>query len=280
MKILNCLPLWVQLLAGGLAIANSATAGTDSLSLYFASGKTVLTEAHRQTLDSLLYTETDARQPLQIWGAADEPGTAPLNKSIAQARAEAVKQYLLESGVRAARIVSCEGRGNPQKLGDNPAQRRAVLVFGSSSNTAAVTPPPAVVAPSLADPKKLKAKDVITLKNLLFQNMSGVLLPTSLPVLEELYGVMEDNPGLKIRIEGHVCCGGRNETGGPNASYGQDISEWRAATVYKYLVSRGISKDRLSYVGRGFSAPKFFPENSDAEMVLNRRVEIVITGVE
>ncbi len=279
MPIFYRILLSLLLLAGGIAPATSAAAGPDSLSLYFSSGKTALTPAHQQTLDSLLYAEIDARQPLQIWGTADEPGTTPQNKSISQARAEAVKAYLLESGVQPARIVSCKGRGNGEKRGDNPRQRRAVLIFGSASEAPVAPPPPAVVTPSFADPKKLKAKDVITLENLLFQNMSGVLIPASMPVLEELYTILENNPGLKIRIEGHVCCGGRNDIGGPNADYGQDVSEMRAATVYKYLTSKGIAKDRLTYSGRGFSAPKFFPENSQAEMLLNRRVEIVITGV-
>ena len=270
-------------LAGGLTLSNTATAASDSLSLYFASGKTVLTAAHLQTLDSLLYAEVDARQSLEIWGAADEPGTTPQNKSIAQARAEAVKAYLLESGVQPARIVSCKGRGNPEKLGDNPEQRRAVLVFGAASATAVVPPPmlpPAMVARSFTDPKKLKTKDVITLKNLLFENMSGEMLPQSAPVLEELYTVLRDNPGLKIRIEGHVCCGVANAAGKPNATYGQQVSELRVATVYNFLVSRGIAKNRLTFAGRGFAAPRFFPEHNEAEQTLNRRVEVVVTGVE
>jgi outer membrane protein OmpA-like peptidoglycan-associated protein len=271
------------LLAGLSAFAPAATASPDSLSLYFASGKVALTAAHQQTLDSLLYAETDSRQPLQIWGAADEPGTTPQNKSIAQARAEAVKAYLLESGIRPSRIVSCEGRGNPEKLGDNPGQRRAVLIFGGAPDAATAVAPPSETAtalPSLAAPEKLKAQDVITLKNLLFKNMSGEFLPQSAPVLEELYTVLRANPGLKIRIEGHVCCGGTNAAGGPDADYGQEISELRVAAVYTFLVAKGIAKDRLTVAGRGFSAPKFFPERNEEERTLNRRVEIVITGVE
>ena len=271
-------------LASGLTLSNTATAASDSLSLYFASGKTVLTAAHLQTLDSMLYAETDVRQPIQIWGAADEPGTTPQNKSIAQARAEAVKTYLLESGVQPARIVSCKGRGNPEKLGDNSEQRRAVIVFGAGSAATPVTPPPPVppvgAERSFTDPKKLKTKDVITLKNLLFENMSGEMLPQSAPVLEELYTVLRYNPGLKIRIEGHVCCGGANAAGKPNATYGQQVSELRVATVYNFLVSRGIAKNRLTVAGRGFSAPRFFPERNEEEMTLNRRVEVVVTGVE
>ena len=268
------------LLAGGACFSGAAVAGPDSLSLYFASGKTVLTPAHQQTLDSLLYAETDARQPLQIRGSADEPGTTPQNKSIAQARAEAVKTYLLASGVPAGRIVSCKGEGNPQKLGDNPEQRCAVIVFGAPEAAAVVAPPPPATAPSLANAKKLKPKDVVTLKNLLFQNGSGELLPQSLPVLEELYQVLKDNPKLKIRIEGHVCCGGANAAGRPNASHGQDVSEARVATVYQFLVGKGIARNRLTLAGRGFSAPKFFPEHNEEEMTLNRRVEVVVTGVE
>lgn len=45
----------------------------------------------------------------------------------------------------------------------------------------------------------------------------------------------------------------------------------------KYFISRGISEDRMHYIGFGSSRPKYkIPEKNGYEALMNRRVEIVI----
>lgn len=95
-----------------------------------------------------------------------------------------------------------------------------------------------------------------------------MVLPSSRPILGELLKIMQDNPLLKIDIQGHICCQKVEEN---------QISLKRAMAVYNYLVRNGVNKSRLSYQSFGSSRPVHpLPEKSEAEKVANRRVEIEI----
>lgn len=55
---------------------------------------------------------------------------------------------------------------------------------------------------------------------------------------------MYDNPTLKIEISGHT-----NNKG--SAELNKKLSDERAKAVVDYLISKGITGDRLTYVGYG-----------------------------
>ncbi len=59
---------------------------------------------------------------------------------------------------------------------------------------------------------------------------------------------MNENPGLKIRIEGHTSNVG-------NADANMTLSENRANAVKDYLVNKGISADRITVEGFGDTQP-------------------------
>ena len=111
-----------------------------------------------------------------------------------------------------------------------------------------------------------KVGDKIALKNITFYNNSPIPLPESFKTLDELFNTLKNNPTLEIRIEGHICC---------TNSDNDDISGQRAKTVYQYLIDKGISKDRLSYIGFGHTKP-ITSERNELEKQMNRRVEIRI----
>ncbi|WP_299518027.1 OmpA family protein, partial [uncultured Flavobacterium sp.] len=116
--------------------------------------------------------------------------------------------------------------------------------------------------------KSSKVGELLNLKGLNFYNMSDVVLPDSKPILDELLQIMNNNPTLKIEIQGHICC---------NPSEIEDISLKRAKTVYNFLLSNGISEDRITYKGFASSRPLYpLPEKNEEERVANRRVEILI----
>lgn len=54
--------------------------------------------------------------PVQIQGWADRTGTTPINDKISKARAEALRNYLVENGIPASRIVKVEGMGVDTQL--------------------------------------------------------------------------------------------------------------------------------------------------------------------
>jgi outer membrane protein OmpA-like peptidoglycan-associated protein len=119
--------------------------------------------------------------------------------------------------------------------------------------------------------KLAKKGDLIVLKNMLFFNMLPDLKPSSKPILSELLAIMEQNPSLKIEIQGHICCEQRND--------GIELSVARAKTVYDYLVINKINQNRLNYKGFGNSRPLHpIPEQSELQQNENRRVEILIVA--
>lgn len=83
-------------------------------------------------------------------------------------------------------------------------------------------------------------------------------------VLYDLVKVLEKQPQIRVKIEGHT-----SEEG--DAAFNQVLSENRAKAVVDFLVSRGISADRLEYVGKGSSEP-LDPNNRE----VNRRTEIIV----
>lgn len=116
-----------------------------------------------------------------------------------------------------------------------------------------------------------KVGDKLVLKNLHFYNRSGIFVPESRPILEELLKIMLANSNLKIEIQGHICCQIGTDV--------EDTAKVRALAVYNYLINNGINKNRLSYKSFGSSKPiHIIPENNEDERNENRRVEIQIVA--
>jgi type IX secretion system PorP/SprF family membrane protein len=107
------------------------------------------------------------------------------------------------------------------------------------------------------------------LTRIYFKSDRSELLPGSLTELDELAELMKAYPNMAIKITGHT--DNRN-----TEAYNQKLSERRAKAVYDYLVSKGISKDRLSYEGMGMKMP-IADNDTEAGMQLNRRVTFKIT---
>ncbi len=89
----------------------------------------------------------------------------------------------------------------------------------------------------------------------------------SMPVIDEIETLLKSNSDLKISIEGHT-----DNVG--NAAANKKLSEARAQSVMKLLVTRGIDQSRLSAKGLGQEKP--LDDNSTEEgRARNRRVELV-----
>jgi len=85
--------------------------------------------------------------------------------------------------------------------------------------------------------------------------------------LNKIVTVMKDNPELKIKIEGNT----------ENIEKDADkLSEGRATAVKKYMVSKGISADRIEVEGVGSTMP-IGDNTTTAGRTKNRRVEIKAT---
>ena len=84
--------------------------------------------------------------------------------------------------------------------------------------------------------------------------------------LDEVVTILNDHPDVKASVEGYADSQG-------NDDYNMRLSEKRADFVFKYLVKKGINKDRL--VKSSFGEAKPAADNKTAAgRGLNRRVEI------
>ncbi len=94
------------------------------------------------------------------------------------------------------------------------------------------------------------------------------LLASSFPELKKLVKLLQDNPTMEIRLEGHTDNQG-------SAYLNQILSDKRVKAVKKYLVNAGIADKRIKT--QGFGDKKPVADNNNLETrKLNRRVEFVI----
>lgn len=112
--------------------------------------------------------------------------------------------------------------------------------------------------------------EAIILKNIFFAFDKSDLLPESYKELNKIVALMNKYPTWVIEINGHTDFVG-------SASYNQKLSEDRAGSVVDYLISQGISADRLQFNGYGKTQP-IADNSTDEGRQMNRRVEFIIVS--
>jgi outer membrane protein OmpA-like peptidoglycan-associated protein len=109
----------------------------------------------------------------------------------------------------------------------------------------------------------------LSLNNIFFPRGKAQLLPSSYPELDRLVEILKENPEISIEVQGYT-----NNIG--NRDLLIQLSKKRADAVKKYLVSKGISADRITT--KGFGPDKPVADNSSVEgRRKNQRVEFKIT---
>ena len=90
------------------------------------------------------------------------------------------------------------------------------------------------------------------------------------PILEADAEWLKKFATIKVLIEGHCCEIGTEE-------YNMALGERRAKSTLDYLVSLGITADRMTTISYGESRP-LDPEHNEMARQKNRRAEFKITG--
>ena len=119
--------------------------------------------------------------------------------------------------------------------------------------------------------KEIEVGKTFEMDNILYATKSYALNDDSEFMLDQFVKFLNENPTVKVSIQGHT----DNEG---DAGENQVLSENRAKGVVDYIVSKGISRDRLEYKGFGESKPKV-PNTSDYNKSLNRRTEVMILSM-
>ena len=199
----------------------------------------------------------------ELRGYCDSIDTQNYNIKLAERRMENVRILLEKSGLKLSADLDKVAFGKDFKQSKVQAENRKVIIVYKE-------PIPIPVESELT--KKIKTSKVgehIALPNIYFFNNSARIVPKSDPTLIDLRCAMEENPKLKIEIQGHICC----QTKGDVA----DVSTARARAIYNYLLRNKIDKKRMAFKGYGNTKPIHpIPEKSPQEEDENRRVEILI----
>ena len=89
----------------------------------------------------------------------------------------------------------------------------------------------------------------VLIDNIFYDFDKATLRPESTQALDELVGLLNENPNVTIELSAHCDYKG-------SAEYNKGLAQRRAEAVVDYLVGKGISRDRLSPVGYGKEKPK------------------------
>jgi outer membrane protein OmpA-like peptidoglycan-associated protein len=264
----------------------SLVAQTDTLSVFFDLDEDTDFNANVLDENSNVLPLMDG---IMIIGYADHLGSASYNVAISMRRAESVARYLMSQGVSKRKIYLVKGGGElpddrPDPRG-NLAHRRVDVIIPFSEKPSrrddrealppTPTPPKPLPTPEVFEIDSVKRTNLV-LEGLSFIPGRHYPTPESMPVLERLVETMKKYPKLKIEIQGHICCEYEEYDGLDIDTKELKLSENRAKYVYKYLIQNGIYESRMSYAGKGSSDPKVYPERSEEDMQMNRRVELKI----
>ena len=127
----------------------------------------------------------------------------------------------------------------------------------------AEAPEPAPLAP-VAEPVPVAT---LVLEGVNFEFDKAVIRPQDYAILDQNIVALKEWGDVDVEVAGHTCSIGTEE-------YNLGLSQRRAEAVRNYLVSKGVSADRLTVRGYGESRPAVSNDTREGR-VQNRRVELV-----
>jgi outer membrane protein OmpA-like peptidoglycan-associated protein len=273
----------------------------EQISIYFDSNKFELTKKEQNKLNQWILANNN-NKIVAIHGYTDEDGTSGFNDTLAQKRVDYIFQNIKDQ-IKIREDFKTLSFGEKFNQSQNKAENRKVTIYyifekdiPRENEILGLKPEVAVEElpkPVIDYPEKLifenpngtksefkldrvfmnrvnsaKVGEKLKIENLNFIINTFAVVNESRGKMYELLLVLQNNPQLKIEIQGHLCCM-------PNDRL--DLSTQRAKAIYNFLVSNQIYPARLSYKGFGSTQPIYpLPEKNEAERAANRRVEILI----
>lgn len=234
---------------------------TDKAKIILANAAKVLNE----------YPEYD----FEILGHTDNIGSDEYNMNLSERRAVAVKEYLVKQGVDRDRLYTA-GCGERKPVADNSTalgrsinRRIEFSIYDGISSKC-----PKDESPEETNGRKLESAvqngEQLVIDGVFFKFDSDQLTQDSETTLDNVVNVLKKYPNAEIEIQGHTDSLG-------SELYNEFLSQRRAESVKKYLVSKGISSDKLTTVGLGEKQP--IEDNATQYgRAVNRRIEFKINN--
>jgi outer membrane protein OmpA-like peptidoglycan-associated protein len=240
----------------------------EKLDVYFDFDKYDLNEQGVKKINSWI-AEGKNYEVTKLYGFCDWKGTNQYNDTLAMKRVYTVYDFLKQSKIDVKKEIEIRGFGEDFEQSEvQDENRRVTIIFQEKKEI------PVVVTSEQKLKDKVKGSkvgDLIRLPNFYFFNNSAKIVPKSRPILYDLLCLMNDNPKLKIEIQGHICCKLPSDI--------DAVSTARARAIFNFLVVNKIDRKRLSFKGYGVTRPIHpIPEKNTQEEDDNRRVEIMIVA--
>jgi outer membrane protein OmpA-like peptidoglycan-associated protein len=240
----------------------------EKLDVYFDFDKYDLNEQGVKKINSWI-AEGKNYEVTKLYGFCDWKGTNQYNDTLAMKRVYTVYDFLKLSKIDVKKEIEIRGFGEDFLQSEvQDENRRVTIIFQEKKEI------PVVVTSEQKLKDKVKGSkvgDLIRLPNFYFFNNSAKIVPKSQPILYDLLCLMNDNPKLKIEIQGHICCKLPSDI--------DAVSTARARAIFNFLVINKVDRKRLSFKGYGVTRPIHpIPEKNTQEEDDNRRVEIMIVA--
>lgn len=129
-----------------------------------------------------------------------------------------------------------------------------------------------VTIPLVLVPNEVIITDTeVLLGNIYFEFNQSNITTSGAVELNKLVTVLNENPTMVLFIKSHTDSKG-------NDKYNRNLSEQRAQSTVQYLISKGITKERVSGKGFGSTEPKVLcgADCTDEQNAINRRSEFII----
>lgn len=243
--------------------------------VYFEFDKHTLDHRQEQTIvDFIKKADTTKIESIQIYGYCDDRGDNDYNYKLSQKRVGTVQDVLISNCFNKNKIVIIEGKGRVilkkdtvENLAETRSKNRRVDLIFVKKNSFGKG-----IYNSFQE--KHSVGDRIFLENILFAMGSSELLSQSKSELDKCTKILQKNLHLKFEIRGNVCCTPKEyDDAIDRKTRERDLSLNRARTVYKYLLTKNINPQRMSYKGCGNKYPL------GKGQALDRRVEFYILKI-
>jgi outer membrane protein OmpA-like peptidoglycan-associated protein len=249
----------------------------EQFSVYFDSNKFELEGKEMTKLSTWIETNKTSKI-VAINGYTDEVGSSGYNDTLASKRVLFIFEKVKESVAIREDFKSLSVGENFKQSEVKAENRKATIYYILEKDIyreneilgieeEVIFPENATLEEKIAL-SKVGAK--IVLKNINFYQNTFVTVPEARTAMYDLLYAMQNNPNLKIQIQGHICC---------IAKDGRNLSLDRAKQIRRFLVYSGIPMHRVTVTGFGTTRPLFpIPEENEEQAAANRRVEIEITS--
>ncbi|KVV13590.1 OmpA family protein [Flavobacterium sp. TAB 87] len=259
-----------------ILFASSLSAQKKSVeTVYFDFDKYTLSHEQTTIISTFIQDiDTSKIESIQIYGYCDDRGNDEYNYRLSTYRVQTVQEALEAHGFNKSKIIVLEGKGriivqkdSVEDLQETRSKNRRVDMLLVKKNNYGQG-----VRNSFRD--ELQIGTYVSLASVQFKIGSSRLTREAAKVLDNVADILNEKKTLNFEIQGHVCCTPeRYEDGIDRETKERRLSWNRAKSVYLYLISKKVSRSRMTYQGFGNQFPLEIGDDRD------RRVDFKITKI-